>query len=458
VQAPGPAIIASVSGGKMEAKVRQHHSRHWKEGVSAMRARDNHQWRANGNTSQERGETNDEVIRESGVTFPIWRLYQLFWLLICLYFPLASLVSKSEAWPRLAVDSTALLFFAISYTWIMWPHPASRRARTRSRSRLSLLLLVALVLLVTVFSLLDDPAWLWLFLGVSAMAGVLLPMRRAGVVVVLLTAFPLLITLFTHGGVAGIDWWWLIALMLLVRGLGLDMIGVSRLLSTLRELHAARRELARLAVIEERERLSRDLHDLLGQTLSVITLKSELARGLITEDPVRCAQELSEIEQVGRMTLREVRRTVAGYRQPRLMSELDGARELLEAAGIEYAIEELPGELPQQLDAVLAWTVREGVTNVIRHSRARHCLLQFTRDQEWIGVELLNDGVGTEDADMQSIGQGSGLPGLRERVSGLGGTMEAGPLLLEGEPHFRLRVELPVQSRVEVTARPEERS
>jgi two-component system sensor histidine kinase DesK len=398
------------------------------------------------------------VIRESGVTFTTWRLYQHFWLLICLYFPLAALVSKPHAWPRLAVGITALLLFAVSYTWIMWPHPASQGMRTRGQYRLSVLLLVALGLQVTVFSLLDDPAWLWSFLGVSAMAGVLLPMRRAGVVVVFLTALPLLIAIFTHRGVAGIDWWWLIALMLLVRGLGLDMIGVSRLGSAIRELLATRRELARLAVIEERERLSRDLHDLLGQTLSMITLKSELARGLITEDPARCAQELAEIEQVGRMTLREVRKTVAGYRQPQLSSELDGARQLLEAAGIKYSIEELPGELPQALDAVLAWTVREGVTNVIRHSRARHCLLRFTRDQGGIGVEMLNDGEGTEDAGTQPIGQGSGLPGLRERVSELGGTMEAGPLLLEGEPHFRLRVELPMQPQAAVTALQEERT
>jgi two-component system, NarL family, sensor histidine kinase DesK len=423
-----------------------------------MRARDDHRLRAKGNTSQERVETNDEVIRESGVTFPLWQLYQHFWLLIGLFFPLASLVSKPDAWLRLAVGSTALLFFAISYTWIMWPHPASRGARTRGRSRLSLLLLVALGLQVTVFSLLDTPAWLWLFLGVSAIAGVLLPMRRAGIVVVLLTLLPLLITIFTHGGVAGIDWWWLIALMLLVRGLGLDMIGVSRMGSALRELHTARRALARMKVEEERLRLARDLHDLLGQTLSVITLKSELARSLITEDPARCAQELAEIEQVGRMTLREVRKTVAGYRQPRLSSELDGARQLLEAAGIASDIDELHGELPQPLDAVLAWTVREGVTNVIRHSRARHCLLRFTRDQGWIGVEMLNDREGTEDAGTQHIGQGSGLLGLRERVSGLGGTMEAGPLLLSGKLHFRLRVELPMQPQAEVTAMPEERS
>ena len=423
-----------------------------------MRVRDAHRLRAKENTGQERVETNDEVIRESGVTFPVWRLYQHFWLLIGLFFPLASLVSKPDAWLRLAIGSTALLFFAISYTWIMWPHPASRGARTRGRYRLSLLLLVALGLQVTMFSLLDDPAWLWLFPGASAIAGVLLPMRRAGIVVVFLTLLPFLITIFTHRGVAGIDWWWLIALMLLVRGLGLDMIGVSRMGSAIRELHTARRTLARMKVEEERLRLARDLHDLLGQTLSVITLKSELARSLITEDPARCARELSEIEQVGRMTLREVRKTVAGYRQPRLSSELDGARQLFEAAGIEYSIEQLHGELPQPLDAVLAWTVREGVTNVIRHSRARHCLLRFTQDQGWIGVEMLNDREGTEDAPELCLGQGSGLPGLRERVSVLGGTMEAGPLLLSGKPHFRLCVELPVQPQVEVTALQEERS
>ncbi len=107
---------------------------------------------------------------------------------------------------------------------------------------------------------------------------------------------------------------------------------------------------------------------------------------------------------------------------------------------------------------MLAWAVREGVTNVIRHSRARHCLLRFTRDQGWIGVELLNDRAGTEDAEVQRLGQGSGLLGLRERVSGLGGTMEAGPLLLAGKPHFRLRLELPMQPQVEAIAMPEERS
>jgi two-component system response regulator DesR len=158
--------------------------------------------------------------------------------------------------------------------------------------------------------------------------------------------------------------------MLLVRGLGLDMIGVARMGSAIRELHAARRELARLAVIEERERLSRDLHDLLEQTLSMITLKSELARQLVTEEPNRCARELSEIEVAARQTLHEVREAVAGYLQPDLRSELEGARQLLEAAGIEGGIDPIQEVLPPAIDAALAWMVREGVTNVIRHSRA----------------------------------------------------------------------------------------
>src|SRR6266853_1230378 len=184
-------------------------------------------------------------------------------------------------------------------------------------------------------------AWLvWLFFGVSAIAGVLLPMRSAFAAIVLFTFLPLFITVGMNGGIAGVDWWWLIALMLLVRGLGLDMIGITRMGSAIRELHTARRELARLAVIEERLRLSRDLHDLLGQTLSMITLKSELARHLITEEPERCAQELSEIERVARQTLREAREAVAGYRQPTLPSELDGARQLLEAARVACVVEQ----------------------------------------------------------------------------------------------------------------------
>ena len=387
--------------------------------------------------------TVDEGIASSGVTFHLWRLYQQAWL-VCLIFPLAQVVREPISLWQLGLRLCALLGFAAGYTWLMWPHPASQK--TQARSRLSFLLFVVLLSVVLVFSLVYGPAWLWLFIGVSAIAGLLLPMRAAFTAVVLLTLLPLFLILKMHGGLGGVDLWWLIALLLLVRGLGLDMIGIARMGSAIRELHAARRELARLAVIEERERLSRDLHDLLGQTLSMITLKSELARHLVREEPDRCAQELAEIERVARHTLREVREAVAGYRQPNLSSELEGARQLLEAAGIDVEIDPIQEDLPPAVDAVLAWTVREGVTNIIRHSRARHCRIHLTQQNGTAGAEVLNDGGRREQAE-SAARPGLGLAGLRERVCALEGELEADPLWLQGKEHFRLSVVLPLQNR-----------
>ncbi len=401
-------------------------------------------------------EPADEVIASSGVTFQLWRLYQHAWL-VCLLFPLAEVVTRPISPWQVVLRLFSLLGFAAGYTWLMWPHPASQKARARSRSLLSFLLFGVLGIVVLVFSQVYGPAWLWLFIGVSAIAGVLLPVRSAFAAVVLFTLVPLFLTLKMHGGLGGVDLWWLIALMLLVRGLGLDMIGIARMGSAIRELHAARRELARLAVIEERERLSRDLHDLLGQTLSMITLKSELARHLVTEEPDRCAQELSEIERVARHTLREVREAVAGYRQPNLSSELEGARQLLEAAGIDYQIEPITQALPLVFDAALAWTVREGVTNIIRHSRARHCRIHLTQENGTVGAEVLNDG-GERQQVESTTRLGLGLAGLRERMSALGGHMEAGPLMHLGKEHFRLRVELPMKPEVEAQVLQEERT
>jgi len=396
----------------------------------------------------------DEGIASSGVTFHLWRLYQHAWL-VCLIFPLAQVVREPISPWQVDLRLCSLLGFAAGYTWLMWPHPASQK--TRARSRLSFLLFGVLLIVVLVFSLVYGPAWLWLFIGVSALAGVLLPMRSAFAAVVLLTLLPLFLTLKMQGGLAGVDLWWLIALLLLVRGLGLDMIGIARMGSAIRELHAARRELTRLAVIEERERLSRDLHDLLGQTLSLITLKSELARHLVTEDPERCAQEISEIERVARQILREVREAVAGYRQPNLSSELEGARQLLEAAGIDGEIDDIGEVLPPTVDAVLAWTVREGVTNVIRHSRARQCHIHLTHKNGMIEAEVLSDGGRREQAE-RTARPGLGLAGLQERVSRVGGRIDAGPITLSGKEYFRVRVELPIQSGAEAPAFQEERA
>jgi len=390
-----------------------------------------------------------EPVASSGISFRLWRLYQQFWLLVSLLFPIVSLVQKPPAPVRLVLAALALVFFAASYTWLMWPHPASSEARTRSRSRTSLILFVVLVALVIALSLTYGLAFLWLFISVSGIAGVILPVRRAFLAIVILMVLPLVITVGTTGGVTRIDWLQLIPLILLVRGLGLDMIGLVRLSSAIRELHAARRELARLAVMEERSRLSRDLHDLLGRTLSLITLKSELAGRLVEQEPARAAKEMHEIEQIARQTLREVREAVAGYRQPVLESELDGARQLLEAAGIDCQIEHTAGTLPSDLDTVLAWTVREGVTNVIRHSRARRCLIRVTRGHTSVCAEVINGGYHGQQSEDTTRETGSGLSGLSERVRAHKGQMEAGPLLPEGRDGFHLRVELPLQGSME---------
>src|SRR5262249_2506268 len=135
-----------------------------------------------------------------------------------------------------------------------------------------------------------------------------------------------------------------------------------------------------------------DLHDLLGHTLSLIVLKSELVGRLIEKDTTSAAKEIHELEDVARQALREVRQAVAQYRQPTLYGELDGARQMLDAAGITLTLKNPLETIPSSVESVLAWVVREGVTNVIRHSRARQCTIQLARDGQLIRAEVTNDG------------------------------------------------------------------
>ncbi|GHO71616.1 two-component sensor histidine kinase [Ktedonobacter sp. SOSP1-52] len=205
-----------------------------------------------------------------------------------------------------------------------------------------------------------------------------------------------------------------------------------------RELRQAREEIARLAVINERLRIARDLHDLLGHSLSLIALKSELAGRLLTMKPERAATEVRDIEQVARATLQEVRQAVTNYRQPTLASEIQGAQEILAAAGIVYNYEgdeKIIHTLPATIEAVLGWVIREGVTNIIKHSRAQHCTLSISQHPHELRLVLTNDGPAAS-----SMTKGNGLHGITERVAALGGTCEAGAGLKGG---FHLTVSVP---------------
>ena len=220
---------------------------------------------------------------------------------------------------------------------------------------------------------------------------------------------------------------------------GLYGVGFGWLAATYRELDRARVELARLAVAEERLRFSRDLHDLLGHSLSVIALKSELAGRLVPGDPGRAVQEVEDIERVSRQALAEVRAAVTGYRGPvALVAELDRARSALTAAGVITRIDAPSGPLPAAAEELLAWTVREGATNIVRHAGARRVVIRVHHGDGGVGVELVDDGRGA--AAGPDPGPANGLDGLAERVAAAEGEFEAGTAPGGG---FRLAVRVP---------------
>jgi two-component system sensor histidine kinase DesK len=205
-----------------------------------------------------------------------------------------------------------------------------------------------------------------------------------------------------------------------------------RLIRRNAELAVARDDLAHLAVEQERARFARDLHDLLGHSLTVITVKAELAGRLMTRDPTKAAIEVADIERLAREALTDVRATVAGYREVTLAVELSSARTALDAAGIAA---ELPGALddvPGNRRELFGWVVREGVTNVVRHSQAHQVRVAVSPTS----VEVVDDG----DGCAGDVSGGHGLDGLRERLAEVGGRLEAGPADAGG---FRLFAEVP---------------
>jgi two-component system, NarL family, sensor histidine kinase DesK len=391
-----------------------------------------------------------EIIAASGISVRLWRLYAYFWL-VCLFFPILSLIQTHPSGFHLLITVLGVSVFVSAYFSVMWPHPLSDRARTRLRLPLALTLIIGLTALVLLLSILNGSSFLWLFIGVSAIAGITLSFRNASIAVIGLTLLTVAANVSIDGSIKSANWLQIIPLALLVRGLGLDMIGFVRLSDALRELQRAREELARQAVTNERLRMARDLHDLLGHTLSLITLKSELASRLLQKDPQSATEQIHEVERVARQALREVREAVAGYRQRTLRGELDGARQILDAAGIECTIDYEPQSLPPGMDMVLAWVVREGVTNVIRHSRAQHCLIRITSTDGNVHAEISNDGDPRQEGS--TVERGSGLSGLAERVAIEGGKLEFGMPAISAGPGFRLKVEIPMRSNSIIEAR-----
>ncbi|GGS64361.1 hypothetical protein GCM10010156_24290 [Planobispora rosea] len=218
-----------------------------------------------------------------------------------------------------------------------------------------------------------------------------------------------------------------------------------RLVAVTRELERARAELAEAAVLRERLRISRDLHDGLGSSLTTIALKGDLARRLVERDPASARNELTELVQVARDTAQEVRQVARGYREMSLREEVRRGVALLEVSGIGCRANLADLGLDRPTDEALAWAVREGITNVLRHSRATTCSISTSAADGTARLELVNDGAPRRAADggvpERVAGDGGGLTGLRERASGLGGSLHAEPT---GNGGFRLVVEVPL--------------
>ena len=217
---------------------------------------------------------------------------------------------------------------------------------------------------------------------------------------------------------------------------GVGAMGLRYLLATVSQLRAARAEVAGHAAEQERTRIARDLHDLLGHNLSLITLKGELATRLLPEGTPG-SDEVRDMVGLSREALRQVREVVSGYRQPTLATELRAARVAFDAAGIEAEIAQSVGALDRDSEAVLGWVVREATTNVIRHSGAKHCRIALTRAEGLITAEVVNDGW-----RVPATPAGNGLRGLQERLSSFGGSLEASALPNAG---FRFVALLPVK-------------
>ncbi|WP_030668578.1 sensor histidine kinase [Streptomyces cellulosae] len=210
-------------------------------------------------------------------------------------------------------------------------------------------------------------------------------------------------------------------------------------LGVVRELRRTREVQAQLAVAEERLRFSRDLHDVLGRNLTVMALKSELAMELNQQgQTTAAAAQMAEVQRIAQESQEDVRAVVQGYRMADLRTEIEGARSVLRAAGVDCRIEGRT-ELGDELQSALAWAVREGTTNVLRHSEARWCAITLFTQGETLVLTIENDGVDPESTTKR----GGGLVGLAERLAALGGSMEAG---LKGEGRFALCVRLPFGS------------
>ena len=360
----------------------------------------------------------------SGVQRLVW---SGVWLAF-LGYPIGDILSRHHSTVWVVAAWVSLAIFVGLYLRTMWLALGSDVFRPRSRPDVWL---SAFILFTFAVVIAFGAAWGGMIIYLGVATGCSLTNRAAIITLGVIAA-----TTVAIGVAVGIGASSLAFVVFLTTALGVTMLGVRRMWQLIVELRDAQHEVARLTAAEQRTRFARDLHDVLGHNLSVIALKSQVARRTLSTDPDAAVAAMNDVEAVARQSLSDVRDLVSGYRQRSLQEELAVADELLTAAGISAAIDR-PADLPgDPVDELLAWAVREGTTNVIRHSRAAHCRIAITVDDGDARLEITDDGTPTPGS-----GNGSGLAGLRERLAEAGGQVDAAPRPGGG---FRLAVEVPL--------------
>jgi two-component system sensor histidine kinase DesK len=337
------------------------------------------------------------------------------WLIYLAFFFIDPLLDDNRPWEHVACAAVLAVFLPF-YFWGYWQH--GKRA------------LVA----VFVIAGLGAVASPWnggssvFFIYAAGYLGAVGPPRVGARWLAVLVGW-----IVVEGWLFGLPaYWWIAALVftLMVAGLNIHFSDVARRDAALRR---TQEEVERLAKVAERERIGRDLHDLLGHTLSVIALKSELASKLADRDPARAVAEIREVERVSREALAEVRAAVQGYKSRGLTGELHHAQQALVSAGVRLDADVPPVLLSPRHETVLALTLRETITNVVRHARASVCRVVLAADGADLVLTIQDDGVGGP------LREGNGLVGIRERVSAAGGTLD-----VDSRSGVRISVRIPM--------------
>ncbi|WP_109208850.1 MULTISPECIES: sensor histidine kinase [Microbacterium] len=340
--------------------------------------------------------------------------------LLWLIGPAQDVIAQSGSAASAAIGVTFVIVFALAFllsTPIGWV--------LRDRGRIA----VCVVLFALSFDLYPWLGWgiaaFWTYVGVT-FGMCVFPWRWTWPPILGLGLLALVTNGMSEGWDENVLW-----VPAIIVSISLMMASFARTTAAMNELRQTQKQLEALAVERERGRVARDIHDILGHSLTVVTVKAELAGRLVDVDPERAKAEIAEVESLARGALADVRATVAGVRTVNVSGELAAARAALAAAGIDAELPSSTDAVPPARRELAGWVVREGVTNVVRHSGAARCRITLGRHE----VEVADDGVGPTAASEGA----SGLAGLRERVEAAGGRLSVGRSDLGG---FSLRVTL----------------